>query len=154
MSTVLTSLVAIVGTLLGSLSTYVFQQRIAARAKVEAREERLRQERVAAYSAYATAITELKRGAIAAWFQRADLEGPAFRAAIAESDRLGAVAEAARFRLRLLDQDADLSALADAAFGQISTFKEAADRTELRGCEAAFEAAVGDFIAAAAARLA
>jgi hypothetical protein len=66
-SAVFASLIAVVGTLLGSLSTFLFQQRTAVRAEVAVREERLRQERLAAYSAFAAAVTELKRGVVAAW---------------------------------------------------------------------------------------
>ena len=46
MSAVLVSLIAVAGTLLGSLSTYIFQRRTALRAEVVARNERRRQDRL------------------------------------------------------------------------------------------------------------
>jgi hypothetical protein len=56
-----------------------------------------------------------------------------YRAAYAESDRLGAVALGAKFRmLRLLD-DPGLRELADAAFRQIDDLRAAADKAEVRG---------------------
>ena len=64
MNAVLASLIAVAGTLLGSLSTYLFQRRNALRAETVARDERLRQEQLAACSEFAAAISELKRGVI------------------------------------------------------------------------------------------
>ncbi|WP_440107621.1 hypothetical protein [Streptosporangium sp. H16] len=64
MSAALGSLIAVLGTLLGSFSTYLFQQRTAIRAEAVAREERLRQEHLAAYSEFASAVTELKRAVV------------------------------------------------------------------------------------------
>lgn len=117
LSAVFASLIAVVGTLLGSLSTFLFQQRTAVRAEVSAREERLRQERLAAYSAFAAAVTELKRGVVAAWLRRSDPGGHGV--APAEADRLGAFAEAARFRLLLVSGRPE--PLADAAFAHMDT---------------------------------
>jgi len=62
------SIIAVAGTLLGSTTTYVFQRLTAGHAEEFARNEQLRQERLAAYSAYAGAITELRQGVIAVWF--------------------------------------------------------------------------------------
>jgi len=55
-------LIGIAATLLGSLTTYLFQSRTAERAQSFERDERLRYEQVNACSAFASAITELKRG--------------------------------------------------------------------------------------------
>lgn len=88
-----------VGTLLGSTVTYVFQRVNAGRVERFAHDERLRQERMAAYSGFAGAITELRRGVISLWFvrQRDDAARPELYAARTESDRLGAAADHARF---------------------------------------------------------
>jgi hypothetical protein len=61
-------LIGIAATLLGSLTTYLFQSRTAERAQSFERDERLRYEQVNACSAFASAITELKRGLITLWF--------------------------------------------------------------------------------------
>jgi len=52
-----------------------------------AREERLRQERVAACSEFAAAVTSLKTGVVAAWLRRADPD--AYPAAQAEAGASG-----------------------------------------------------------------
>ena len=137
-SAVYASLIAVVGTLLGSLSTYLFQQRTAA----GARKERLRQDRVAACSEFAAAITNLKTGVVAAWLRRADRDE--HRAALAEADRLGALAETARFRLLLVSGQPE--PLADTAFGCMKTLRSASDLSALKAAEADFEAAVSAFI--------
>jgi hypothetical protein len=132
------SLIAVFGTLLGSLSAYLFQQRAAG----GARKERLRQDRVAACSEFAAAITNLKTGVVAAWLRRADRDE--YRAALAEADRLGAVAETARFRLLLVSGQRE--PLADASFGCMKTLRSASDLPALKAAEADFEAAVSAFI--------
>jgi hypothetical protein len=53
MEAVLTGLIAVAGTLLGSLSTYVFQRQTAERAQIYTRDERLWQEQLTSCSAFA-----------------------------------------------------------------------------------------------------
>ncbi|MFI9381501.1 hypothetical protein [Kutzneria sp. NPDC052558] len=152
MTTWLASVIAVAGTLLGSISTYVFQRAGAARAERFTRDQRLREERIAAYSAYAAAITDLRRGVITLWFTRrrhADGADPEVWSARAEADRLGAAAAHARFRVRLLAGDDALVALAIAAAEPIGDIAAAADRTELTGHEERSEQALGAFITAA-----
>jgi hypothetical protein len=145
---VFASLIAVAGTLLGSYSTYAFQRRTVVRGEIVARNERLRQERLAACRGFAAAVTELKRGVIASWFKRSG-DAAALHEALAESDRLGAAAESAQFGMLLVTDDATVRALADAAFAAVGRIGEAADRAELRVREADFEAAVLAFITAA-----
>jgi hypothetical protein len=137
-SAVYASLIAVFGTLLGSLSTYLFQQRTAA----EARKDRLRQERLAACSEFAGAVTTLKTGVVAAWLRRG--EPDKHRAALAEADRLGSLAEAAQFRLLLASGQPE--PLAGTAFGYMKTLRTAPDLPALKAAEADFEAAVSAFI--------
>jgi hypothetical protein len=148
MSAVLASLIAVAGTLLGSLSTYLFQRRTALHAEAVARTERLRQDRLAACGSYAAAVTEVKRAVITAWFRR-DVRDDEWREAMTEADRLGAAAEGAYVRMLLLTDDADLRRLADAVFAQIAVLRAAADKAELEGHEAEFAAANEAFIGAA-----
>src|SRR5689334_11325211 len=89
MSAVLVSLIAVAGTLLGSLSTYLFQRRTALHTERVTREERLRQDRLAACGTFAAVITEVKRAVITAWFRR-DEHDDEWRAAMTEADRMGA----------------------------------------------------------------
>ncbi|MCX4528459.1 MULTISPECIES: hypothetical protein [unclassified Streptomyces] len=151
MNTVLTSVVAVIGTLIGSWSTYVFQRRTAARADAANREERLRQERLAAYSGYAGAVSDLKRALITLWFRRRRLprDEETLQAAQLDSDRLGAAAETAVFRLRLVANDPALRPLTEAISTKLGEIERAADRQALITVEAQFEAAVETFLDAA-----
>jgi hypothetical protein len=150
----LTGIVGVAATLLGSFSTYLFQSRTAKRAEAFAREERLRQEQLSACTAFAAALTELKRGVVTLWFMRQRGEDRSdYQATRVECDRLGASADAARFRVQLVSGDFGLMSLADSAFTAIGTIHTASDKSELLGHENRFEAAVKEFIQAAATRL-
>ncbi|MFJ5547231.1 hypothetical protein [Streptomyces sp. NPDC093225] len=155
MTTVLASLVAVFGTLVGSLSTYLFQRRTAERSEAVARVERLRQERLTAYSAYAGAVTDLKRGMITLWFRRnrTPRDEESLFTALLESDRLGAAAETAAFRLRLVADDPGLRPLMDAISDKLGEITHAQDRRSLVEIERDFEQRVRSFIDAAADRL-
>jgi hypothetical protein len=151
---VLTALIGVAATLLGSFTTYLFQSRTAARAELFARGERMREEQLGACSAFAAGLTALKRGVVTLWFRgKENPSGPDYRASLAETDRLGAEAEAARIRVQLLFDDPQLMEFADRAFGAIAAVRDAADRNALREAEIAFDTAVKAFVTAAAARL-
>jgi hypothetical protein len=150
----LAGLIGIAATLLGSFTTYLFQSRTAERAQSFERDERLRDEQVNACSSFASAMTELKRGLTTLWFHRQrDAAGPDYLATHIECDRLGATAEAARFRVQLIWGDPEVEMLADAAFTAVGALSSSPDRSELRERENRFEAAVTMFIHAAAERL-
>ncbi|OLF10857.1 hypothetical protein [Actinophytocola xanthii] len=136
MDGLLTSIIAVVGTLSGSGLTYLFGRLTARRAEQVARDERLRQERIAAYAAFAGAMTELRQAVITRWFaQQRDPDGQDTRAAWIEADKRGAAADHARFQVQLLTDDAELLRLADTAFEPITAVDEAAERSQLRMCE-------------------
>ena len=150
----LAGLIGVAATLLGSFTTYLFQSRTAERAQSFERDERLRYEQVNACSAFASAMTELKRGLITLWFyHQRDAAGAGYLAARIECDRLGASAEAARFRVQLVSGDREVEMLAAAAFTAVGALSSSADRNELRERENHFEAAVTMFIHAASKRL-
>jgi membrane protein YqaA with SNARE-associated domain len=85
------NVIAVAGTLLGSVAGYVFQRLNAGRTERFARDERLRQERMAAYSGYAGAVTDLRRAVVSLWFllQRTDSGDAERRAAYTDADRFG-----------------------------------------------------------------
>jgi hypothetical protein len=149
MNAVLTGVLGVAATLLGSFSTYLFQSRTAERAESFARDERLRQEQLIACSAYAGSLTDLKRGLISLWFHRRDEGEPVWREARTAADQLGAIAEAARFRVQLVSGDAQLMMLADSAFAALGAIRTASDRAEVVDVENQFESAVKEFVAAA-----
>lgn len=138
--------------MLGSFSGYLFQRRTAERAAIAARNERLWRERLSACSAFAAAATDLKRGVISAWFRRGrmETEPSAYHEARAEADQLGAVADAAMFRVRLVADDVELHRSAQAVFQCIDPLWDAPDLAALKSRETEFDTALTAFITAAA----
>ena len=132
-----------------------FTRRIAERTDAASREERLRQERLAAYSGYAGAVSELKRGVITVWFRRraSPPDKDASRAARVESDKLGAAADTANFRLQLVAHDPVLRPLMDTIRAKVGAIDAAEDRQQLIVLESEFDQAVRAFLAAAAGRI-
>lgn len=148
MNTILVSLIAVAGTLLGSLSTYLFQRRTALHTEAAARQERLRQERLVACAEFAAAVTEVKRAVITAWFRR-NVKDDEWRAAMTEADRMGAAAESAQIRMLLLIEDENVRRRADELSAYISVVRASADKTELEAREVEFATRQLAFIAAA-----
>ncbi|WP_374778105.1 hypothetical protein OG756_40080 [Streptomyces sp. NBC_01310] len=153
MEALLASLIAVAGTLLGSVFTFAFQRRTSAQAEAFARAQHLRQERLTAYSAYAGAVTALKQATVLLWMRRQedpDSSEAETRQAFTECDRLGAATENARFRVQLLAEDRSLVALAASAFAAVGPIRSAPTRTALAACEQDLENALDAFIGAAA----
>lgn len=154
MEAVLASLIAVAGTLLGSLVTFSVQRRTSARAEDFARSQQLRQERLTTYSAYAGAVTALKQATVALWFLRQEAADSAeTRQAFMECDRLGAATENAQFQVRLLAQDSMLVALAVSAFDALGPMRSASTATELALHEQGLQDALNAFMAAATAQI-
>jgi hypothetical protein len=108
----LTSAIAVLGTLLGGIVTYVLQRMTLERSLAETRREKRRQEFADALAAYASACTSLRR----AEFNRARMrlespDNPKREEARQETYRLRAEARSAYYLVRLLadpDSDGDL----------------------------------------------
>lgn len=148
MDSVLVSLIAVAGTLLGSATTYLFQRRTAARTEAIARQERLRQDRLVACGDFAAAVTEVKRAVITAWFRR-DVEDDAWQAAMTDADRMGAIVEGTQIRMLLLIDDDSVRRAADELSSYISVLRTAEDKTGLETREAEFARRMLAFITAA-----
>jgi hypothetical protein len=149
-NSVLTRLIAVVGTLAGSSFTYLFGRRTAQRAERVARDERLRQDRIAAYAAFVGAMTELRQALISLWFlRREQSDASEARDAHTEADRRGAAAHHARFSVQLLTDDAEILQLADAVFGPVDALIDVEDRSELKALEDRSEEILAAFIQAA-----
>ncbi|MCP3760263.1 hypothetical protein [Streptomyces sp. TBY4] len=154
MEAVLTSLIAVSGTLLGSALTFAVQRRTSARAELFARSQQLRQDRLTTYSAYAGSVTALKQATVTLWFRLQEApDGPETRHAFAECDRLGAAAENSQFQVRLLAADSALVALAASAFDALGPLRAASTRAELARREQDLEDALNAFITAATAQI-
>jgi hypothetical protein len=154
METLYTGIIALAGTLLGSITTYVLQRRMVAEQMTMARSEKLRNERLASCSAFAAALTDLKRAVVSLWFQRqGDPESKGARVAWIEADRFGAAAEAARFNMLLLLPEPTVERLANDAFDSIEGIGNAKERADLIPAEQRFSDAVKSFIESAAVTL-
>jgi hypothetical protein len=148
------SLIAVGGTLLGSATTYLFQSQSMARTERFDRAERRRQERLTAYGDFIASVTALRQGVITLWFrqrqeQRAGDTSEQAWAAHLDSDRLGAVADHAKFRVRLVTDDPDLGELAETVLEPISEMWQAADRKEIKALEKRSQETLANFITAA-----
>ena len=136
------------GTLLGSATTYLFQRRTAAHAETVTRRERLREDRLVACGDFASAVTEVKRAVITAWFRR-DVRDDHWRAAMTEADRIGALAEGTQIRMLLLIDDDSVRRAADELSSYPDVLRTAEDKAELEARETEFSRRRLAFIAAA-----
>jgi hypothetical protein len=152
MNGALTSLIAVTGTLLGSVVTYVFQRRTTGRAEQFTRDERLRQERLSAYSAFAEAVMEYRHEQLTQWLRRhGELIEPSPEANRAEQGRPRATAWQARYRIQLLADEPKLIELADKAIDAVADIHRSKEPGELEQHGKRTRQRVEDFIHAASA---
>ncbi|MFF8866262.1 hypothetical protein ACF08B_29900 [Streptomyces sp. NPDC015139] len=131
MNTALTSLVAVFATLAGSTLTFIFQRHTARQAEQFTRNQQLWHERVAAYSAFAAALTDFRRSQNDRWhLEQDDLNGPQFISARDESYQRRADATAALCRVRLICGDPVLGQRAQDALDATTQIPAAQDEEE------------------------
>lgn len=151
MAVVLASVIAVLGTLAGTTTGYVFQRRISERNEATAREERLRQERLIACSAFAGAVMDLRRVQYDRWYRRH--EHPQRRDpedVRNESYRLRSAAWSAFYRFRLTTTDAELTELGWAAAEEAAHVADAADEKDVHDRGERARALLEEFVTAAA----
>ncbi|MET8980650.1 hypothetical protein ABZX85_34095 [Streptomyces sp. NPDC004539] len=141
------SLVAVLGTLLGAGVTHRFQVRAAERAERFAHDERLRQERMDAYAAYAGALVTYRRVLLDRWFRlHVDNAPEESHRARMEGYTLRTTAQEALFRVQMLTPDEALVARAHEALELIDQLHRAPDRLELDARRDITRAAVTAFV--------
>ncbi|MFE9708353.1 hypothetical protein [Streptomyces sp. NPDC005930] len=132
METIIASAIAVLGTLLGSGLTLAFQQRTTDKGLQFTRHERLRQERLDAYSTYAGALINYRRCLVHLWFceheQRPHEDPDVVR--IRAYD-LRSNAQEALFRVQMLTDDDALSEAAGAVLADVTALPKTDSRTEL-----------------------
>ncbi|MFG6197770.1 hypothetical protein [Nonomuraea sp. JJY05] len=142
MQAVYSSLIAVLGTLIGSGMTFFFQGRTLVRNENFARNERIRQERMTVYSAFAGAVLELRTRQADQWAAR--LESSSNPSAYAEAKTAQAssrvAAYQALYRVRLVTDDETILTLANQAMDlvlymhMVETFDELVTRSgDVRG---------------------
>jgi hypothetical protein len=154
MTSVVSAIIAVVGTLLGATTTYIFQRIDADRKDRIAQTERFRQERLAVYTELAAAVTELRRAAHDRWHRhQEDPDGAAFAAARDHYYKVYAVAQNVQLKLRLLTDDADLVEVAQQAWVWATEIKDTDKEQERRRKGDQAKEALDAFILAASGRL-
>lgn len=141
------SLIAVAGTLLGSALTSLFQVRQSRRAEIREMLQRLRQERLSAYTEFVAAATDYHRSALNHWYRRQEgQESQDFLDARAEADRLQAVTDRAITQIRLLSGDDSLMAAAQRVRSSAEEIRKAESRGERDTQGDHFQAALDQFI--------
>ncbi|MEU1018673.1 hypothetical protein ABZ383_08350 [Streptomyces sp. NPDC005900] len=149
MEAVAASVIAVLGTLLGAGVTHVFQRGAIARTEDFTRREKLRQERVDAYSAYAGALVNYRRVLLDRWFSRHENRPEDGVESRFRSYELRSAAQEALFRVELLTEDDELAGLARRALDAVTDLHKARDRDELTERRVVSLGAVDAFVSAA-----
>ncbi|MFJ4629269.1 hypothetical protein [Streptomyces sp. NPDC088847] len=132
METIIASGIAVLGTLLGSGITLAFQQRTTDRSHEFARREKLRQERLDAYSVYAGALLDYRRCLVHLWFCEHEQPPPEDADAVRiRAYDLRSHAQEALFRVQMLTNDEAMSTTAEEVLADITVLPKADNRVEL-----------------------
>ncbi|MGC0210987.1 hypothetical protein [Streptomyces levis] len=152
MQAVLVALIAVLGTLGGSVVTGLLQRRHADRAAELARRDRQQQEQRAAICGLAEALVELRRRQIWRWSTRRDYgtENDTYREAKDACFEARTTSRACLLRLRLAGVPEQVVHLAGDAFEASIVIEEAASHAELTARAEVSMAAMDAFVAAAA----
>ncbi|GGN40159.1 hypothetical protein [Streptomyces fuscichromogenes] len=151
MSGLLSTLIAVLGTLLGVAMTHLFQRRSAANDQLFATQQQLRSERMSVYSDFAGAVTEFRRGQQDRWHRKnEDPDSPARFEARVEAYRLRGIALHALFRVQLIASSHEVVSAARHAYTVTDQVHSAADKTELSAVGAQARDALEDFVKLAA----
>ncbi|AKJ14965.1 hypothetical protein ABB07_34375 [Streptomyces incarnatus] len=132
MNAIVTSVIAVLGTLLGSTVTHVFQQRSARRTEHNARKERLRQERLEVFGAYAGLLVDFRQAMLHHWFclhEGRDAEDEVTLRR--RSFELRSSTQHALFQLQLITDEPELIAVAVDAFTAVGKIDRAEERADV-----------------------
>ncbi|MFJ3666986.1 hypothetical protein ACIPSE_11070 [Streptomyces sp. NPDC090106] len=150
METIIASGIAVLGTLLGSGITLAFQQRTVDRSHELTRREKLRQERLDAYSAYAGALVNYRRCLVHLWFCEHEQPPPEDSDTVRiRAYDLRSHAQEALFRVQMLTDDETLSRVAESVLADITTLSKTDSRTELDEARVRTRDDIGRLVAAA-----
>ncbi|MFF4710799.1 hypothetical protein ACFY2V_05250 [Streptomyces eurythermus] len=131
MESIIASAIAVLGTLLGSALTLAFQRRTTDRSHRFTRRERLRQERLEAYSAYAGALVNYRRCLVHLWFCEHEQPPPEDPDTVRiRAYDLRSQAQEALFRAQLLTDDEELGQAAEDVLAEITKLSKANSRAE------------------------
>ncbi|SFD26990.1 hypothetical protein [Streptomyces aidingensis] len=147
MEAIWTSVVAVLGTLLGSVVTHSFQRLASRRSERFARAEALRQERIATYSAFAAAVEDYRRGQADRWYRRKeDPAGEAFRTARDQAHHLRTAARQTLYRVKLLTEDRAVVQAAEQAYVATREVSTATEQPDWHTHDARSRVAIEEFV--------
>ncbi|MER6075008.1 hypothetical protein ABT187_40615 [Streptomyces sp. NPDC001817] len=150
MNAIVTSVIAVLGTLLGSTVTHVFQQRSARRTEQSSRKERLRQERLDVYGTYAGLLVEFRQAMLHHWFcEHEGIDADDEIALRRGSFELRSSTQHALFQLQLITDEPELVAVAVDAFTAVGKIDRAEDRSDLVARRDATRDLIDAFVGAA-----
>lgn len=128
MNGALSTLVAVLGTLLGVVVTHLFQRTSSEQAQRFTSSQQLRSERLTVYSDFAGAVTEFRRGQQDRWHRKhEDPQSSTYVDARTESYRLRGVALHALFRVQLIASCPEVVDAARVAYEKVSAIHQAPD---------------------------
>jgi len=132
MTAAVPAIIAVLGTLLGSTTTYVFQRISSKRAEKFSMQRQLWAERMNVYSSFGGALTEARRGEYA-WWNRCNEapESPACVDARTEAYRLRGLAAHALFRVQLVASNQAMVDVARHAYKLTRGIHNATTKTKL-----------------------
>ncbi|MGA5207242.1 hypothetical protein [Streptomyces variegatus] len=150
METIIASGIAVLGTLLGSGITLAFQQRTADRSHEFTRQEKLRQERLDAYSAYAGTLVNYRRCLVHLYFCEHEQPPPEDPDTVRiRAYDLRSNAQEALFRVQMLTEDEPLSQAAEDVLTNVTALSKTDSRTELDDARARTRDDIGRLVRAA-----
>jgi hypothetical protein len=145
------SVIAVLGTLIGAGSTYYFQRKAQERTETFTRVERVRQERIDAFSTYAGALLNYRRVLVFRWFVihegRFTEDTPAL---LEDTYNKRYAAQEAMFRAQLVGNSPALTALAERALEQITELHKVEGREALDEARDRTRQSIRDLVAAVA----
>ncbi|GHE13671.1 hypothetical protein GCM10010339_81430 [Streptomyces alanosinicus] len=132
----------------------MFQERTTDRGRQFTRREKLRQERLDAYSAYAGALVNYRRCLVHLWFCEHEQPPPEDPDAVRiRAYDLRSTAQEALFRVQMLTDDETLSQAAEDVLADITTVSKAESRAEYGALRAQTRDHISRLVSAAKQRL-
>jgi hypothetical protein len=152
--TAVAAIIAVVGTLLGSALTYLFQQKATAYVATLGTQERARQERLDAFASFGGSAVRCRVASLDVWHRQDDGSSEDVqRTARAEFYRMRAELVDAELRVQLVSSRKDLHVLMAEVIGTATKTASAASAAERNDLNENAKAALARFVQAAAKEL-
>ncbi|MFJ1458669.1 hypothetical protein [Nocardia sp. N2S4-5] len=148
MTAVITALIAVAGTLLGSTATFLIQRSTAARGAADSFAEQLRRDRLEAFHAVSVAATKFRHGQIERWYliQEGDPDAEALQAAKRHCYQLRTDLRDALLKVELVIDDPRLQELGVAVIDAIRQIHRATTLSEHVECTTKASNAIRAFV--------